>query len=170
MKSFLYIKRALCVLCAAATVLAFTACGGKKKSSKSVEESNPWAVSDPGKLTSKGYELPYEYDDGYKAVIEVVDDSEYVTANKTPGGNMVFHLTTTKSEKEVQKFYDDYFAKLQKVKAKQSTDKSVGYFDKEKRLIIFNFYVWTADGKTNYKMGAEACDKLEDSKLFEAAK
>ena len=99
----------------------------------------------------------------------MLPDSEYVTAEKTPGGNIVFHLTTTKSEKEVKDFYDNYFKGLQKVKAKSPTDTSVGYFDKNKRIIIFNLYVWTADGKTNYKMGAEQCDKLENSKLFEAA-
>ena len=68
---------------------------------------------------------------------------------------MTFHLTTDKSVDEVQKFYDEYFAKLPKVKAKKKTDETTGYYDKDKRMIIFNFYVWTADGKTNYKMGLQ---------------
>ena len=110
------------------------------------------------------------HDKPVKAIIEVLPNSEYLTAEKTPGGNLKFHLTTTKSEKEVKDFYDNYFKGLQKVKAKSPTDTSVGYFDKNKRLIIFNLYVWTADGKTNYKMGAEQCDKLENSELFEAVK
>lgn len=164
-----WIKRAVCLLCAAALVAALTACGKNKKKA-SVQESNPYALSDPGELTSKGYELPYAYEDGYKAVVPAVDNSEFFTASKTPGGNMTFHLTTDKSVEEVQKFYDAYFAKLPKVKAKKTTDETTGYYDKDKRMIIFNFYVWTADGKTNYKMGAEACDKLEDSKFFEAVK
>lgn len=163
------IKKFICVGCAAVMVLALTACS-KKQAEVSVAASNSMVLADPGHLTAEGYELPYTYDDGYKAVVEVVGNSEYVTANKTPGGNMVFHLTTDKSEKEVKDFYDAYFAKLQKVKAKAQGDNSTGYFDKDKRLIIYNLYVWTANGKTNYKMGAEACDKLEDSKIFEAVK
>ena len=160
--------KSICFVCLSALALAFAGCG-KSKSSASVDD-NPFAVSNPGKLTSKGYELPFEYPDDYKAIIEVLPNSEYLTAEKTPGGNLKFHLTTTKSEKEVNDFYDNYFKGLQKVKAKSPTDTSVGYFDKNKRIIIFNLYVWTADGKTNYKMGAEQCDKLENSELFEAVK
>ena len=160
--------KSICFVCLSALALAFAGCG-KSKNSVSVDD-NPFAVSNPGKLTSKGYELPFEYPDDYKAIIEVLPDSEYLTAEKTPGGNLKFHLTTTKSEKEVKDFYDNYFKGLQKVKAKSPTDTSVGYFDKNKRIIIFNLYVWTADGKTNYKMGAEQCDKLENSELFEAVK
>ena len=160
--------KSICFVCLSALAVAFAGCG-KSKNSASVDD-NPFAVSNPGKLTSKGYELPFEYPDDYKAIIEVLPNSEYLTAEKTPGGNLKFHLTTTKSEKEVKDFYDNYFKGLQKVKAKSPTDTSVGYFDKNKRLIIFNLYVWTADGKTNYKMGAEQCDKLENSELFEAVK
>ena len=160
--------KSICFVCLSALALAFAGCG-KSKSSASVDD-NPFAVSNPGKLTSKGYELPFEYPDDYKAIIEVLPESEYVTAEKTPGGNLKFHLTTTKSEKEVNDFYDNYFKGLQKVKAKSPTDTSVGYFDKNKRLIIFNLYVWTADGKTNYKMGAAACDDIEKSDTFELAK
>ena len=160
--------KSICFVCLSALALAFAGCG-KSKNSVSVDD-NPFAVSNPGKLTSKGYELPFEYPDDYKAIIEVLPNSEYLTAEKTPGGNLKFHLTTTKSEKEVKDFYDNYFKGLQKVKAKSPTDTSVGYFDKNKRIIIFNLYVWTADGKTNYKMGAEQCDKLENSELFEAVK
>lgn len=160
--------KSICFVCLSALAVAFAGCG-KSKNSASVDD-NPFAVSNPGKLTSKGYELPFEYPDDYKAIIEVLPNSEYLTAEKTPGGNLKFHLTTTKSEKEVNDFYDNYFKGLQKVKAKSPTDTSVGYFDKNKRIIIFNLYVWTADGKTNYKMGAEQCDKLENSELFEAVK
>ena len=159
--------KSICFVCLSALALAFAGCG-KSKNSACVDD-NPFAVSNPGKLTSKGYELPFEYPDDYKAIIEVLPDSEYLTAETNPGGNLKFHLTTTKSEKEVKDFYDNYFKGLQKVKAKSPTDTSVGYFDKNKRIIIFNLYVWTADGKTNYKMGAEQCDKLENSELFEAA-
>ena len=160
--------KSICFVCLSALAVAFAGCG-KSKNSASVDD-NPFAVSNPGTLTSEGYELPFEYPDDYKAIIEVLPNSEYLTAEKTPGGNLKFHLTTTKSEKEVNDFYDNYFKGLQKVKAKSPTDTSVGYFDKNKRIIIFNLYVWTADGKTNYKMGAEQCDKLENSELFEAVK
>lgn len=161
------IKKSVCILCAAVFALAFCACGKDKKTSAA--DSNPYALSDTGKLTDQGYELPYEYADGYTAVVPVVGKCEYMTANKTPGGNMTFHLTTDRSEEEVRQFYEAYFSQLQKVKAKKTTDSSVGYFDKDKRLILFNLNVWTADGKTNFQLGAEACDKLEDSIIFEAA-
>ena len=169
MRFRVWIKRAVCLLCAVALVAALAACGKNKKKA-GVREPNPYALSDPGELTSKGYELPYEYEDGYKAVVPAVENSEFFTASKTPGGNMTFHLTTDKSVDEVQKFYDEYFAKLPKVKAKKKTDETTGYYDKDKRMIIFNFYVWTADGKTNYKMGAAACDDIEKSDTFELAK
>ena len=55
-----WIRRAVCLLCAATLVAALTACGKNKKKA-SVQESNPYALSDPGELTSKGYELPYAY-------------------------------------------------------------------------------------------------------------
>ena len=107
MRFRVWIKRAVCLLCAAALVAALTACGKNKKKA-GVREPNPYALSDPGELTSKGYELPYEYEDGYKAVVPAVENSEFFTASKTPGGNMTFHLTTDKSVDEVQKFYDEY--------------------------------------------------------------
>lgn len=169
MKSRSLIIKSICFVCLFAIAGVFAGCGkGNSSAAVSANDENPFAVSDPGKLTSKGYELPFEYEDDYKAIIEVLPNSKYVTAEKTPGGNLKFHLTTTKSEKEVNDFYNNYFKGLQKVKAKKATDTSTGYYDKKKRLIIFNLNVWTADGVTNYKMGAEQCDKLEDSKLFEA--
>ena len=173
MKFISLIKRTLCVVCAAALVFALGGCG-KDKSKKTVSAvtsgaNYPTGIADPGRLTSEGYELPYKYDDGYVGVMKVVDDSAYETVSETPGGNIVFHLTTTKSEDEVKAFYDQYFSTLQKVKPKNENDTSVGYFDKEKRMILFNLNVWTANGKTNYKLGAEACDKLEDSKIWQAA-
>ena len=65
--------------------------------------------------------------------------------------------------------YDEYFKTLQPVKAKKDTDQSVAYFDKDKRIIISNLTIWTADGVTNYKFGIEPCEKLEDSEIWEAA-
>ena len=61
--------KSICFVCLSALALAFAGCG-KSKSSASVDD-NPFAVSNPGKLTSKGYELPFEYPDDYKAIIEV---------------------------------------------------------------------------------------------------
>lgn len=175
MKTVSIVKRALCILCAAALIVALSACGKEKKTAKTsvaptTDVTNPFAAKETGKLTDKGYELPYEYTDGYKAVFPVPGKCEFLTTSTTPGGNMTFHLTTDKTEKEVKDFYNDYFSKLQKVKAKQKTDESVGYFDKDRRIILFNLNVWNASNKTNFKLGAEQCEKLEDSKIFEAAK
>lgn len=145
-----------CLFAAVFSALALSACSGKKKESSNV-----------GRLTSEGYELPYEYEDGYKAVMKVPDNSQYVTISTTPGGNKVFHLKTTLSEDEVSAFYDEYFSTLEEVKPIKESDDSVGYFDKDARMILFNLDVWTADGTTNYKLGAEACDKIEDSKIWQ---
>ena len=48
--------KSICFVCLSALAVAFAGCG-KSKSSASVDD-NPFAVSNPGKLTSKGYELP----------------------------------------------------------------------------------------------------------------
>lgn len=159
MKISAIIKRSACVACALTIALTCAACGCSKKEKK--------AASNVGHLTSDGYELPYEYSDGYVAVAKVVDDSEYETVSTSPNGSMVFHLTTSKTEDEVKKFYDDYFKNLQEVKAKKETDHSVGYYDPEKRLIVYNLVVWKANGVTNYKFGAEACDDLKDNETWE---
>ena len=161
------LKRIVCVLCALAFVFALTACN-KDKKSKEVDEAKSSVSSNVGKVTDKGYELPYTYPDGYVAVAKIVDDSTYKTVETTELENTRYWLTTTKSVDEVKKFYEDYFKTLQPVKAKKSTDKSVAYFDKDKRIIISNLTVWTADNETNYKFGIEPCEKLEDSTVWEA--
>lgn len=162
MKKTTFALRIICASCALLTILSATACRRNKTVSPSSNSASSF-----GSLTSKGYELPYEYEDEYSATMKVPEGSEYVTVSTTPGGNKVLHLTTTKSVEEVNDFYEKYFDTLVEVKAKKETDNSVGYFDKDARLILFNLNVWTADGKTNYKLGTEACEKLEDSKLWE---
>ena len=161
MKISTILTRGACVVCALSIAFTCAACGCSKKSAKK-------ETSAVGKLTSEGYELPYEYSDGYVAVAKVVDNSEYVTVSTSPNGSKVFHLTTSKSEDDVKKFYDEYFKNLQEVQAKKETDHSVGYYDKDKRLIVYNLVVWKADGTTNYKFGAEACDDLKDNETWEA--
>lgn len=158
------IKRTVCIVCALTAVFAFTACGRSKKASSEASKVQSYV----GKVTSEGYELPYTYPDGYVAVAKIVDDSEYKSVENQGVTNTRYWLTTSKSKEEVQKFYDDYFKTLQPLKAKKTTDHSVAYYDKDKRIIISNLTVWTADGETNYKFGIEPCDKLEDSKVWQA--
>lgn len=124
--------------------------------------------SNDNSVPADGYQLPYEYSDGYKAKLNTTDDTEYVISSTDLIGNKVVHFTTLKSEDEVKKYYDDYFATLQEVKPKDDSDDVVGYYDKDKRLIMYNLIIWTADNKTNYKMGCEACDNLADSENWEA--
>ena len=162
MKKSTLALRIACVSCALLTILSATAC----RRNKTVTPSSN-SASSFGSLTSNGYELPYDYEDGYSAMMKVPEGSEYVTVSTTPGGNKVLHFTTTKSVDEVNDFYQEYFDTLVEVKAKKETDSSVGYFDEEARLILFNLNVWVADGKTNYKLGTEACEKIEDSELWE---
>ena len=160
MKISTILTRGACVVCALTIALTCAACGCSKKSDKK-------STSDVGKITSEGYELPYKYSDGYVAVAKIVDGSEYETVSTSPNGSKVFHLTTSKTEDEVNKFYEEYFKDLPEVKAKKETDHSVGYYDKDKRLIIYNLVVWKANGTTNYKFGAEACDDINDNETWE---
>ena len=162
MKASKIIIRILCVGMAALTLVSASACGKKKTATNATKPTF-------GHFTSKGYELPYEYSDGYRATMKVPSDSTYETVSTTPGGNKVVHLKTSHNEGTVKQFYEVYFKELVKVKAKKETDHSVGYFDKDARLILFNFKVWTADDVTNFSLGTEACEKLEDSKLWEKA-
>lgn len=118
-------------------------------------------------LTDKGYQMPYKYDDGYVAYMKTVEDSKYETISTTNAGNKVVHLTTSKSEEEVQAYYDDYFKNLKEVKAKLETDHSVGYYDEENRIVVFNLYIWTADGETNYKMGCAPCEDIYNDPTWE---
>lgn len=124
--------------------------------------------SNQAKVPADGYELPYEYSDGYTAKLKTTDDTTYLVTSTDLIGNKVVQFKTEKSENEVREYYNDYFASLEEVKLKDESDKTPGYFDKDKRLIMYNLVVWTADGKTNYQLSCEACDNLADSKNWEA--
>lgn len=165
MKSLHTFNKIACLICSLAIGFAMTACAKEKKAKVDVPQSTS---SNVGKVTSEGYELPYTYPDGYVAVAKILDDSTFKSVENTGLENTRYWLTTTKSADEVQAFYDEYFKTLQPVKAKKTTDKSSAYFDKDKRIIISNLTVWTADGETNYKFGIEPCDKLEDSEVWKA--
>ena len=68
---------------------------------------------------------------------------------------------------DVKEYYDKYFADLVPVRPKDKNDISTGYYDKEKRLVIYNLYIWTANGETNYKMGTKACDDINSDDIWE---
>ena len=80
MKYSKILKKTICILCVLATVFAFTACSKSKKISSS--SSGSAIPSNVGKVTSEGYELPYEYSDGHVAVAKIVDDSKYKNPKK----------------------------------------------------------------------------------------
>ena len=167
MKSVFYIKRAACVLCALCLAFAAAACT-KSKNKAQNSGSAVTQTSIAGKVTSKGYELPYTLSDGSAPVAKIVDGSVYKHVDTQGVTNPRHWLTTDKSVEEVQKFFDDYFKTLQPVKAKLATDESVAYYDKDRKTIISNLSVWKADGVTNYQFGVEACESLEDSPTWEA--
>ncbi len=112
----------------------------------------------------EGYKVPYTYADGHETTLKTVEDSRYVNTSTDLVGNQVFHLTTSQSEEYVKNFYDEYFSTLQEVIRTDDKDDTKGYYDSEKRLIMYNLVVWTADGATNYKLQSEACDNITDSK------
>ena len=139
-----------------AMCVATTACSSSSKTSQEI------------KVPADGYQLPYEYSDGYTAKLKTVDDTTYLTASTDLIGNKNVHFKTDESEDEVREYYDNYFATLEEVKLKNEKDKTPGYYDKDKRLIMYNLVVWTADGKTNYHLSCEVCDNLADSENWEA--
>lgn len=120
-------------------------------------------------VPADGYQLPYEYSDGYTAKLKTADDTYYLVSSTDLIGNKVVHFTTDESEEAVKSYYDEYFSTLPKLKLKDETDDTVGYYDEDKRLIMYNLIVWTADGKTNYKMGCEACENIEENEHWELA-
>lgn len=154
MKIASILKRTLCIACAAVMVVSVTACGNKK------------SKDDGGKLTSNGYELPFEFSDGEKEYMPVVENSVYETVSTTNGGGKVVHLSTIKSKEEVQAFYDAYFEGKPEVRAKLETDHSIGYYDEEHHLVVFNLNIWTADGMTNYKMGCAKCEDINNDAVW----
>lgn len=122
------------------------------------------ACSDKGKAVPKdGYELSYVYNDGYKAKLKTTDNTKFLNNSTDNIGNQNIHLTTEKAEQEVQEYYDEYFATLVEVELKDQTDDTIGYFDESNRLIIYNLVVWTADGKTNYKMSCAQCEDITNN-------
>lgn len=140
--------------------IATAACSSSPTSSSNTSQES--------KVSADGYQLPYEYSDGYTAKLKTVDDTTYLTASTDLIGNKNVHFKTDESEDEVREYYDNYFATLEEVKLKNEKDKTPGYYDKDKRLIMYNLVVWTADGKTNYHLSCEACDNLADSENWEA--
>lgn len=156
------IKSAACVALAALMLFSAASCRNKKTVSTS-------ATPTFGHFTEKGYELPYEYSDGYKAAMKVPLNSSFLNVSTTPTGNKVVHMTCEQSVDAVKKFYDAYFKDLVKLKAVKETDKSVAYYDKDARLVLFNLTVWVANNMTNFSLGTQACDKLEDSTQWKKA-
>ena len=154
MNSSSAIKKILCVFCAAVMAFSVTACGNKK------------SKTDNGNLTSEGYELPFDYDNGEKVYMPVVDNSVYETVSTTTGGGKVVHLSTTKTEDEVRAFYAEYFKGKPEVRARLETDHSKGYYDADNQLVVFNLDVWTADGMTNYKMGNAKVTDIENDPIW----
>lgn len=146
------------VTCAALTV-AMTFCAVACSSGKDAKNTT---------VPSDGYELPYQYNDDYTAKLKTIENTNYLVTSTDLLSNKVIQFTTKQSEDEVNAFYDEYFAGLQEVKRTDGSDNITGYFDVEKRLIMYNLIVWTADGKTNYKMACESCEKLSDSENWEA--
>ena len=155
MKISKIISKLLCAVTIIAMCVTATACSSSSSSTE-------------GKVPADGYQLPYEYSDGYTAKLKTTDDTTYLVTSTDLIGNKVVQFKTDKSEDEVKKYYDDYFANLEEVKLKNEKDKTPGYYDKDKRLIMYNLVVWTADGKTNYQLSCEACDNLSESKNWEA--
>lgn len=147
-------SKLFCAVTIIAMCVTATACSSSPSSTES-------------KVPADGYQLPYEYSDGYTAKLKTTDDTTYLVTSTDLIGNKVVQFKTDKSENEVKKYYEDYFASLEEVKLKNEKDKTPGYFDKDKRLIMYNLVVWTADGKTNYRLSSESCDNLSESKNWE---
>lgn len=162
MKKHPVLFKLFCAACILSMSLSAAACSDSNTSSSS---KSPEVT-----VAADGYQLPYEYNDGYEAKLNTIDDSYYVTtATNINGSNKTVHFKTTKTEDEVKKYYNDYFETLIPVVPQNENDDSKGYYDSEKRLIVYNLVVWTADGMTNYKMGTKPCDDIESDDVWKVA-
>lgn len=162
------IKRMLSILAAGTILLgavSLTACSKEKPPVVPVEATTGTAKT--ATVSKDGYALPFTYKDGFQATLKTAPDSQYVTESETKSGAKVIHFTTTQSEDEVKGFYDAYFKKLKPVKPKDPKDDSKGYYDLEGKIIVFNLVVWTADGKTNYKLGCAQCPDIMQNEVWE---
>ena len=157
------IKRVLCLALAAAMLFSAASCSKRKKTEPLV------TTPQFGEFIEGGYELPYEFADGFKAVMQIPPHSQYETVDTTPSGSKNIHLNTTLTEDEVRKFYEIYFDNMEKVVPIAENDSSTGYYDKDIRLVLFNLNVWTADGKTNYKIGTMPCEDINANKVWKLA-
>lgn len=153
------------LLCAAfAVTMSLSAAACTSNTTDSSSSTEP-AVT----VGADGYQLPYEYTDGYEAKFKTIDSSYYLTSATDKNGNKTVHFKTDKTQDEVKGFYDDYFKSLTPVVPKDENDNSKGYYDSEKRLVIYNLIVWEADGKTNYKMGTRPCDDINSDEVWKLA-
>ena len=59
--------------------------------------------SQEAKVSADGYQLPYEYSDGYTAKLKTTDDTTYLITSTDLIGNKVVQFKTDKSEEEVKK-------------------------------------------------------------------
>lgn len=119
-------------------------------------------------VPAEGYEMPSTFSDGSHAKLKTIDDTDFLVTSTDLIGNKTVHFTTEKTEEEVNQYFEKYFADLEEVTLRDKSDDTKGYYDKDRKLIVYNLVVWTADGKTNYKMSGEMCEKLSDSKYWEA--
>lgn len=136
-------------------------------SATACSSANSTKPTTPAVFTDEGYQTPSTYNDGSNVYVKTIDNTGYKTKFTDKAGNPNYHFDTEKSEADVITFYDDYFGGLEEVKPKDKKSKAIGYFDKDRKMIIYNLIVWTADNKTNYKMSCELCDTIADSELFE---
>lgn len=117
------LSKLLCATVIATMCFAAVACSSSNSSSTQV------------KVPADGYQLPYEYDDGYKAKLKTTDDTTYLVTSTDLIGNKIVHFKTEKSEDEVRKYYDDYFATLEEVKLKNEKDKTPAILIRIKDLL-----------------------------------
>ena len=113
------------------------------------------STNDHPLVPADGYELSYNKNKEYYKLERNLEEaaSVYMTTND-------FGLVNGDSMKVD-------IADLVPVRPKDKNDISTGYYDKEKRLVIYNLYIWTANGETNYKMGTKACDDINSDDIWE---
>ncbi len=168
MKKNKTICKILCIAMGLVMASCATACSSSGNVVTPTAGSNVSATERPT-IPDEGYKVDYTYDDGFEATVKTVEDSKYMNDSVDILGNRTVHFITSKPEAEVNAFYDSYFATLQRVKPKDENDDTIGYYDKDNRMIIYNLIVWTADGNTNYKMGCEQCEDLSKNETWVAA-
>lgn len=109
------------------------------------------------------YDIPLSFSDDFVAKIKVPDDTKFLGST----GCTILQFETKVSESEVKEFYDDYFSALEIVFSTGHASNEVDYYyDKDQRMIFFDLYTNTDNGKTYFTLACDPCENINDNEYW----